>query len=257
MRKDIMVDIETLGKGENASIFQIAAMSFDITTGKIYDEINLIGDIEKYDNLNVDGDTLKWWLNTNKELLTDLLNKGTYGEWDLLRAFETWLLNQAEDTKDIYLWGNGILFDNAKLQHHMNKCNMIDGYPIFYKNDRDVRTILELASHLTGLSESEIKKSVEDENEVEHDALDDTRYQIRLVHKCYNLLMRKEEEKSTVITKVITIKGGEIHNVGMNHGEVIISGDDLDRIKELGTITSGKLEVDKIKMSSTYGKMGE
>ena len=47
MRKDIMVDIETLGIGENATVFQVSAMSFDLTTGDKYDSINLIGDIEK------------------------------------------------------------------------------------------------------------------------------------------------------------------------------------------------------------------
>lgn len=287
MRKDIMVDIETLGKGLDASIFQIGAVSFDIETGKIYDEINLIGDIEKYSELNVDGDTLKWWLNTDKELLTKLLNAGTMSEWDLIRAFEVWLYNQADDMKDVYLWGNGILFDNAKIQHNMEKNPTINGYPIFYKNDRDVRTILELASQFTGLSEADIKKSVESQEEVAHDALDDCKYQIRLVHKCHNLLMRKEEQKSTVMTKVFTINGGEIHNVSMNHGEVIASKAELDKIKgEKGFITSGEIEVDKvkldnylssldikniikednifnersdikIKMSSTYGKMGD
>lgn len=54
MRKDIMVDIETLGTGENATVFQISAMSFNIQTGDKYDSINLIGDIEKYGSLNVE-----------------------------------------------------------------------------------------------------------------------------------------------------------------------------------------------------------
>lgn len=190
MRKDIMVDIETLGKGENATVFQISAVSFNLKTGERYSVIDLIGDIEKYSGLNVDGDTLKWWLNTDKELLTELLNKGKYDEYGLFEEFYKWLLKQSEtgDMKDVYLWGNGILFDNAKLQTNLNNCGSLE-YPIFYKNDRDVRTILELASLKSGLSEQEIKDSVADNNEREHDAMDDTNFQIRLVVKCYQIIM--------------------------------------------------------------------
>jgi len=193
MRKDIMVDIETLGTGENATVFQIAATSFNLTTGEKYESINLIGDIEKYNCLNADGSTLKWWLNTDKELLTELLNKGSYGEDDLFESLHKWLKAQSTtgDMKDVYLWGNGILFDNAKLQTNLNGCNGLK-YPIYYRNDRDVRTILELASMKSGLSEDEIKVSVTDENERKHDAFDDIAYQIRLVVKCYEILMSKE-----------------------------------------------------------------
>lgn len=189
MRKDIMVDLETLGTGENATVFQIAAMSFDITTGEVSDSINLIGDISKF-NLDVDGSTLKWWLNTDKELLTELLNKGTYDEYEMFDEFHTWLLSQSEsdDMKDVYMWGNGILFDNAKLQTNLNGCSGLN-YPIFFRNDRDVRTIVELATMKSGLTEKELKDSVTDENERKHDAFDDINFQIRLVHKCYQILM--------------------------------------------------------------------
>lgn len=194
MRKDIMVDIETLGTGEGATIFQIAAMSFDITTGEVIDSINLIGDIEKYHSLSVDGSTLKWWLNTNKELLTDLLNKGTITEYEMAQSFSNWLYKQGypdEDMKEVYLWGNGILFDNAKLQKYLVEIGNLK-YPIYYRNDRDVRTLLELASLKSGLTEDEIKNSVTDENEVKHDAFDDIKYQIRLTHKSYEILVKGE-----------------------------------------------------------------
>lgn len=188
MRKDIMVDIETLGTKEGASVFQIAATSFDISTGEIYDSINLIGDIEKYSYLSVDGSTLKWWLNTNKELLSDLLSSGNLEESEMIELFNAWIKNQSNDEQEIYLWGNGILFDNAKLQK-LSEDNLTK-YPIHYKNDRDVRTLLELASMKSGKSEKEIKDSVASEDEVEHNALDDVSYQIRLAHECYSILTK-------------------------------------------------------------------
>lgn len=190
-RKDIMVDIETLGTGEGSTVFQIVATSFDITTGQVHDTYQSIGDIEQYPSLRVDGSTLKWWLNTDKELLTELLNKGDKDEYEMFESLHKWLLSQTEtgNMKDVYLWGNGILFDNAKLQSELNSCSGL-AYPIYYRNDRDVRTILELASLKSGLTEQELKDFVSDENERKHDAFDDVNFKIRLVHKCYELLMK-------------------------------------------------------------------
>lgn len=187
MRKDIMVDIETLGTGESSTIFQIAASSFSIETGEIYDSINLIGDIESYPYLSVDGSTLKWWLNTDKELLTNLLNSGNLTEGEMISLFNRWVKSQSHNIGHIYLWGNGILFDNAKLKK-LSEDN-VEKYPIYYRNDRDVRTLLELASMKSGMSEDSIKDSVSVENETKHDAIDDVTYQIRLAHKCYSILM--------------------------------------------------------------------
>lgn len=185
VRNDIMVDLETLGTSEGSTIFQIAAASFDLTTGEIHDEINLKLNIGKVDDLQVDGKTLKWWLNTDSDLLAELIKEGDLTERDMYIEFAKWV-REHESPK---LWGNGILFDNAKLQQKMVEHEM--RYPIFYRNDRDVRTILDLASTVSGLTEKEIKDSLSDdggERERAHDAIYDVRWQIRLVNHCYNLL---------------------------------------------------------------------
>lgn len=188
MRTDIMVDIETLGTKTGATIFQIAAASFDITTGQVKDTINLTGDIAQYDELNVDGSTLKWWLDTDKDLLHALLSGGNLSEVGLLTKLLTWIYAQTPDNKDVYLWGNGILFDNVKISDLCAKHGL--PYPIFYRNDRDVRTILELASLKSGLMEKEIRASVASESERKHNAFDDVMFQIRLVRKCYEIIMK-------------------------------------------------------------------
>jgi len=187
MRTDIMLDIETLGTKTGATIFQIAAASFDITTGEIKDTINLTGDIAKYEPLSVDGSTLKWWLDTDADLLKTLLSGGTLSEKELLTGLLSWMYAQAPDNNDVYLWGNGILFDNVKISDLCAKHDVT--YPIFYRNDRDVRTILELASLKSGQTEKEIRESVSLENERKHDAFDDVMFQIRLVRKCYEIIM--------------------------------------------------------------------
>jgi 3' exoribonuclease, RNase T-like len=186
MRKDIMLDIETLGTGTNATIFQISAITFDIETGKHFSTFNGIADIAENDFLEVDGSTLKWWLNTDKELLTELLNKGEGSSEDLLNDFHVWLKSQDKDTKNIYLWGNGILFDNKKIQEQFVEMGL--DYPIFFRNDRDVRTIVDLAGKKLGISETELKERFNDESLTKHDAFDDVKYQINLVVSCYKLL---------------------------------------------------------------------
>lgn len=187
MRIDIMVDIETLGTESDSTIFQIAAIAFDIDTGEHISTFNQIADIAKNSFMRVDGSTIKWWLNTNKELLHDLLNKG-YGSSDsLLESFHNWLSSVADDMKNVYLWGNGILFDNKMIQHQFEDLGL--KYPIYYKNDRDVRTIVELASKKLGIDEQELKARFNDETLVEHNALDDVKYQINLVKGCYGILI--------------------------------------------------------------------
>lgn len=179
----IMTDIETLGTKEGATIFQIAAASFDIETGEVKSEIDLKLDIETVDELSVDGSTLLWWLDTDKELLTKLLKEGDLTELEMLTKFNEWVEEQEGSPK---LWGNGILFDNQKIKFMLESKGL--KYPIFYRNDRDVRTILALASSVSGKTENEIRNSITREDERAHDALDDVRKQIRLVCYCYELI---------------------------------------------------------------------
>ena len=192
MRVDIMTDIETLGTKPDSTVFQVSAIAFDITTKEQFSVFNEIIDI-KYEKMIADGDTIKWWLNTDKELLHRLLchenaKKGSI----VFDEFQRWILTQTKNFKDIYLWGNGIKFDNVMIQSQMDKYGLT--YPIFYQNDRDVRTILELASMKSGLTQKMIQESCKDKDEVLHNALDDCSFQVRMVCKCFDILMKGESK---------------------------------------------------------------
>ena len=184
-----MVDIETLGTGVDSTIIQISAIAFDIETGKELSVFNQIADISKNENMKVDGSTIKWWLNTDKELLHTLLNSGDLSSDDVLELFHKWLKGHALDMKFVYLWGNGILFDNKMIEHQMKNIGL--DYPIFYRNDRDVRTIVDLTCARRGITEQKLKDSFKDYTLVAHNALDDVRFQIRLVTSCYHELVRE------------------------------------------------------------------
>lgn len=193
MRTDVMVDIETLGTSKGSAIFQIAAVAFDITTGQIKDKTNVFGDIAMYRDLQVDGATLKWWLETDAELLRKLLSdERAKPEVEMIIAFLRWIHGLSEDgsMKDVYLWGNGILFDNAKISDLCDKVGL--NYPINYKNDRDVRTLLELASLKSGISENQLRDEAQSEDDTLHDAYDDCLRQIRLATRCFNIIKEGE-----------------------------------------------------------------
>lgn len=183
-----MTDIETLGQNSDSTIIQISAIAFDIKTGEHFSLFNEIADISKNEiPLNVTGSTIKWWLNTNKELFTELINRGEFSSEQVLRNFHKWLTDLYKDDKKVYLWGNGILFDNKMIQHQFESLGL--NYPIFYRNDRDVRTILELASIKLGIPEEEVKKRYQEDSLVAHNALDDVKFQINLVVNCFNELI--------------------------------------------------------------------
>lgn len=187
MRIDVMVDLETLGTGPDSTIFQIAAIAFDIRTGKHLASFNKIADISKnvsYE-MNVSGDTLKWWLNTDKELLARLLNDGEGSSSELIVEFHTWLTG-VSTIGEIHLWGNGILFDNNLIRTQMESQGL--KYPVKYNKDRDVRTIVDLLCAKLGMSEKELREKHYDSTLSAHDALNDVINQIKALVVSYNEL---------------------------------------------------------------------
>ena len=192
-RIDIMTDIETLGKENNTTVFQISACAFNIETGRIFDTFNEIADISLEKDMLINGDTLIWWLNTNKELLTSLLNRGKesqISQEDMFYNFHNWIENLSDvcENKDVFLWGNGMLFDNKLIQSKMKQYNI--EYPIFYRNDRDMRTIVELAGLKIGINtEKEFREKYRDDTLIAHDAFDDVKSQIQIVTKAWNILL--------------------------------------------------------------------
>lgn len=186
-RIDVMTDIETLGRGDNTTVFQIASCAFNINTGEILSTFNQIADISKDNDIFIDGGTLKWWLKTDKELLAKLLESGTVSQQDMFINFNKWILSLNENNQNVFLWGNGILFDNKLIQSKMQQYGI--DYPIFYRNDRYMRTIVELAAIKSDVAtEKEFRTINKKEDYVEHDGLDDVKFQIYILSKAWNVI---------------------------------------------------------------------
>ena len=187
MRIDVMVDIDTLGTKADSTIFQISAVAFDIVSGVHMAKFNKVADITLNGDwdMRVSGSTLKWWLNTNKELLTKLVNMGEGSSIELLENFYGWLISLSL-MGELHLWGNGILFDNNMIRHQFEQMGL--EYPIKYNKDRDVRTIVDLTCAKLNLTERELRERFYDPGLEPHDAFNDVINQINLVSNCYREL---------------------------------------------------------------------
>lgn len=184
-RIDIMVDLETLGLKQGATIFQIAAAAFDIKTGEIVHTFDKVASIYCTNDLKSEGGTLEFWLNQNRELFFKLQERANGCPNQLVGDFWRWLttFTDREDT-DVYLWGNGILNDNAWLQHAFEE-NGLD-YPIFFRNNRDTRTLRE-ATEMKALAIG--KEFTYEKVGTLHDAMDDVRSQVNMVVAMVNFLV--------------------------------------------------------------------
>lgn len=192
-RLDIAVDLETLSTKSNPVITQIAAVVFDIKTGKIIRKFNALVDPQSGidDGFDVQWSTIKWWMkqsaDAKKAALTD---DKTFPIKNVLLDFQEWIKQIANlegvGARNIFLWGNGIIADNVWLQSGYEKYKIKD--IIHYRNHRDVRTILELAAHKLNTTGGKIRATI-DHDGVHHDALSDAIWASKLVCKCHSSLM--------------------------------------------------------------------
>ena len=191
-----MVDLETLGKSGEYSIIQVGAIAFDIKTTEYIKVFDMKCNIEKDEHFKVDANTFMWWLKTDKELLYDILKDNKHGVKRIFYDFYRWIWSLENDYENIYLWGNGILFDNKIIKETFEKYKM--EYPIHYRNDRDLRTVVDLASIKLNKTTEELKTLFENDKLKKHNGLDDCKYQIKLLCYCWHHLTRDKERDRRV-----------------------------------------------------------
>lgn len=156
----VMVDIETLGLEPGVAILSIGAVRFD--TGGIGDTFEVNVDLESCEaaGLEIDANTLSWWLDQD-EAAQHVLTGGM----ELGKAL--WQFSEFYRPAN-EIWAYSPAFDCAILEAAYDAAGMSS--PWTYKDQRDCRTLSALP----------IAVDVEQEG-TEHDALDDAKYQARTV----------------------------------------------------------------------------
>lgn len=159
--KDLMIDIETFNNESNAAIIQIGGIFFNRETGELGERFQYNVNLQSSINLGgtVGGETVKWWLQQNRDVLNDIFNN-TISVRDALENFSM------KYTERTIFWSHAT-FDFPILQKYLKKL----GLPLMnFRNARDIRT-------LTDLSGLDINDFPYDEDKA-HDAMYDCERQI-------------------------------------------------------------------------------
>ena len=184
--KDVMLDIETFGTGNNAAIASIGACFFDADAeamtedafGGTFHEFVNMGQTspEMLGDLHIG--TVMWWMSQSDEARTRLLHG--MGESDktlgaVLNSFAIWLAAEATaqgvETHRLRLWSNGPTFDETIVRAAFDRYEM--KLPLSFRGSRCCRTMRDLANDF-GWDWREQGK-----NNASHDALADALYQSR------------------------------------------------------------------------------
>jgi hypothetical protein len=171
----LMLDIETMGSESYSAIVSIAAVEFDIETGETGQTFkqNIFLDSCLKAGLNVDGNTIMWWMSQSDEARNSLVGIGISNLESALKSFSEFF------HWDYCVWGNSARFDCGILQNAYNKVGK--KIPWDFRKERCVRTLVSF--------NPELKASIERDG-VAHDALDDCLYQIKYCTAIWNSLKR-------------------------------------------------------------------
>lgn len=177
---DIMIDLETLSTQPNAAILSIGACYFDMSTGNIGDTFHRHIHFTDYPEIgHISAETVKWWLKQSdaaRKALTD--NKTGVALATALMELHDFVPRN----KQAKFWSNGATFDLVIIRSAFDRCG--HSVPWQYWQERDVRTIVDIADRLSGINTS---KSTEFMG-VKHDALADAIHQARYVSHAYRLI---------------------------------------------------------------------
>lgn len=171
---NIMLDIETMGTGQNAAILSIGACYFDPLTGDIGETFHEQINLDSYGE--IDASTVIWWMKQDDEARSKFYDNGKARHInEVLQDFAKFVKPKSQ------VWGNGIAFDNVKIDNTYRNRGLKTPWDLW--NDRDVRTMVELGK-IKGVDP---KRDLPFEG-VKHDALADSIHQAKYVSLIYQVL---------------------------------------------------------------------
>lgn len=171
--KDVMLDFETFGNGNNACIVQVGACYFDRKTGEIGKTFkeNVDARTSVQSGADIDADTIYWWLSQSSEAIQSV----TQGE--LNPICET-MVRLNEFLADAECFWSHATFDFVILMHTLRRLRIKPSFS--YRTARDIRTLVDLAG--VHPKKGRVREGVH------HDALDDCRFQVGYCVEAFNKL---------------------------------------------------------------------
>lgn len=171
-RKHVMIDLETLGSTPGCAILSFGAVEFFPATSTLGQEFYAVVDVQScFDaGLKAEGGAFYWWLMQSHEARTALVAP-SYTLAEVLASFIGYLYEPA----DTLIWAHGPSFDLAVLAAAFTATHQAK--PWAFRNERDTRTILDLAG---GRKMPAIQAG--------HHALEDAKSQAREIMNCMHII---------------------------------------------------------------------
>ncbi|MEB2721434.1 3'-5' exoribonuclease [Citrobacter braakii] len=180
----LMVDMETMGNSPDAPIVSIGAVFFDPSTGNTGAEFYRVVSLESSMSFGMkpDASTIQWWLKQSSEARSAILIDEAMGLRESLELLADFIAeNAANGSHTVQLWGNGCSFDNVILRRAYALTETPFAVP--FRNDRDVRTMVELGKSV-GINP---RFDIPFEGDM-HNALSDARHQVKYVSAIWQRL---------------------------------------------------------------------
>jgi hypothetical protein len=175
--KDVMIDFETLGNGENKCLCQVGAVFFDNVTGELGAEFK--ANIDAHSHMLrggvLDGKTVYWWLAQSEEARKSILEEPRLDVVEAMTALNTFL------TPATRIWSHAT-FDFVTLSETLRKLGIPPTFK--YKAGLDIRT----AVYLAGLSTSEFPREG-----THHDGLADAKHQVKYLVAALNAIKTNKQ----------------------------------------------------------------
>ena len=179
--KAVVVDLETLGKGEAAHILTIGAVCVDLDRLTVVDRFYIAVSDWGQDGREIDEDTVAWWESQKKEnpkayhyaFGVRAEGKGV----DLLAAlhsFSSWLESCEKDMGKREVFGNGPEFDNKILEHAYRQMGI--DTPWKYRSNQSIRTMALIGKRFFGFDHYNMFF-----DGVKHFALDDAAHEAKVL----------------------------------------------------------------------------
>lgn len=138
-KEEVVLDLETMGNGNNAAIVAIGACKFapHSTVGPsdtFYREVDLESSVDA--GMKIDASTILWWMQQSDEARKSTFTGDRVPLGDALYQFSKWF------GEDRPVWGNGATFDNVIVRSGFAAVRL----PVPWKfwNDRCYRTMKNL-----------------------------------------------------------------------------------------------------------------
>lgn len=182
----VMVDLETMGKKSDAPIVSIGAVIFNPETGFLGETFYKVVSLESAVSwgAEIDPSTVIWWMKQSSEARSEIANDNAIQLDDALLQFSEFVFeNIPGGCETAQIWGNGATFDNTILRSSYERACL--DCPWGYRNDRDVRTMVELGKAIG----FDAKTSIPFEGE-RHNALADAQHQARYVSAIWQRLIK-------------------------------------------------------------------